>query len=222
MKTPAPEYHEAVVVGGGQAGLAAGYHLAQRGIDFVVLEASARVGNVWRERYETLLLYSPAKYNALPGLPFPLAGDAFPTGRQMADYLESYADHHRLPIETGVRADRLRASSEADSAGGYEIWAGDRRYGASQVIVATGAFQRAYVPEIAGRLDPGIRQLHSADYRGPHQLDDGPVLVVGLSHSGADIAHELAKAGHPTIVSGKSHGQCRFPSIAGARGSPGR
>ena len=201
--------HEAVVIGAGQAGLAAGYHLARRGIDFTVLEASRRVGDVWRERYDSLLLYSPARYNALPGLSFPLAGHAFPTGGQMADYLEAYADHHRLPVETGVRIDRVRASNEADD-GGYAIWAGDRRYEANQVIVATGAFQRPHVPELAGRLDPGIRQLHSADYRGPHQLADGPVLVVGLSHSGADIAYEVANAGHRTFVSGKAHGQLPF------------
>jgi putative flavoprotein involved in K+ transport len=202
--------HEAVVIGAGQAGLAAGYHLARRGIDFTVLEARRRVGDVWRERYDSLLLYSPARYNALPGLPFPLAGNAFPTGRQMADYLEAYADHHRLPVETGVRVDRLRASNVADGAGRYAITAGDRRYEANQVIVATGAFQRPHVPELSDRLDPGIRQLHSADYRGPHQLANGPVLVVGLSHSGADIAYELANAGHPTFVSGKAHGQLPF------------
>jgi putative flavoprotein involved in K+ transport len=203
-------HHEAVVIGAGQAGLAAAFHLARHGIDFTVFEASGRVGDVWRERYDSLLLYSPAEYNALPGLPFPLARRAFPTGRQMGDYLEAYADHHRLPVEAGVRVDRLRASTGADSAGGYEISAGDRRYEANQVIVATGAFQRPHVPELARRLDPAIRQLHSADYRGPHQLGDGPVLIVGLSHSGADIAHEVAKAGHRTFVSGAAHGQLPF------------
>ena len=118
-----------------------------------------------------------------------------PVGR-WRDYLESYADHHRLPIEPGVRVDRLRARSEAGGADGYTISAGDRRYEANQVIVATGAFQRPYVPDLASRLDPGIRQLHAADYRGPHQLAEGPVLVVGLSHSGADLAYEVANAGH--------------------------
>jgi putative flavoprotein involved in K+ transport len=210
MNAPSSNHHEAIVIGAGQAGLAAGYHLARRGIEFVILEASRRVGDVWRERYDSLLLYSPAKYNALPGLPFPLARRAFPTGRQMGDYLEAYADHHRLPVEAGVRVDRLRASTGADSAGGYEISAGDRRHEANQVIVATGAFQRPHVPELAKRLDPAIHQLHSADYRGPHQLGDGPVLIVGLSHSGADIAHELAEAGHRTFVSGAAHGQLPF------------
>ena len=210
MNTSSYNHHKAVVIGAGQAGLAAGYHLARRGIEFVILEASRRVGDVWRERYDSLLLYSPAEYDALPGLPFPLARRAFPTGRQMGDYLEAYADHHRLPVEAGVRVDRLRASTGAANAGGYEIWAGDRRHQANQVVVATGAFQRPHVPELAKRLDPAIRQLHSADYRGPHQLGDGPVLIVGLSHSGADIAHEVAEAGHRTFVSGAAHGQLPF------------
>jgi putative flavoprotein involved in K+ transport len=208
MHATASDRHQAVVIGAGQAGLAAGYELARRGIDFTILEASRRVGDAWRERYDSLLLYSPARYDALPGLRFPMAASAFPTGRQMADYLEAYADHHRLPVETGVRVDRLRASTAAN--GGFEIAAGDRRWQAEQVIVATGAFQRPHVPELARRLDPAIRQLHSADYRGPHQLAEGPVLVVGLSHSGADIAHEVARAGHRTVVSGVAHGQLPF------------
>ena len=170
MNTPTSDRHEVVVIGAGQAGLAAGYHLARRGIDFTILEASHRIGDVWRERYDSLLLYSPARYDALPGLSFPLLGHAFPTGRQMADYLDAYAYQHRLPIERGVRVDRLLATNEAGGADGYTISAGDRRYEANQVIVATGAFQRPHVPELASRLDPGIRQIHAAAYRGPHQL----------------------------------------------------
>ncbi len=199
-----------IVIGAGQTGLAAGYHLARRGIDFTILEGSARVGNVWRARYDSLRLYSPAKYDALPGLPFPLAGHAFPTGRQMGDYLEAYAAHHRLPVETNVRVEGMDSAVEFGQAGGYVVSAGERVYEAEQVIVATGAFQRPYVPDVGASLDPAIRQLHSADYRGPHQLADGPTLVVGLSHSGADIAHEVAAAGHPTFVSGRSHGQLPF------------
>jgi putative flavoprotein involved in K+ transport len=207
MNTETMERHQVVVIGGGQAGLAAGYHLAQRGIEFVILEASARVGDVWRDRYDSLLLYTPARYDALPGYPFPLARNAFPTGRQMADYLEAYVDHHRLPVHTSVRVDSLRAASDGN---GYVITAGARTYGADQVVVATGAFQRPHVPEFAEQLDPSIRQLHSADYRNPGQLADGPVLVVGVSHSGADLAHEIAAAGHRTILSGRDRGQLPF------------
>jgi putative flavoprotein involved in K+ transport len=208
MKAESVERHEVVVIGAGQAGLAAGYHLAQRGIEFVILEASARVGDVWRDRYDSLLLYSPARYNALPGHRFPLGRNVFPTGAQMGDYLEAYVAHHRLPVHTGVRIESLRA--DADAADGYLVTAGARTYRADQVIVATGAFQRPYVPEFAAQLDPRIRQLHSADYRNVGQLADGPVLVVGVSHSGADLAYEVAAAGHRTILSGRDHGQLPF------------
>ena len=205
MKTTAR--HDVVVIGGGLAGLAAGYHLAKRGIDFVILEASPRVGDVWRNRYDSLLLYTPAKYDALPGLPLPLPGHAFPTGRQMGDYLEAYAEHHQLPVRTGQHVDSLRP---AGGDAGFEVTAGAARYEADEVIVATGTFDRPYVPEFAADLDPRIRQIHSADYRSPAQLAEGPVLVVGVSHSGPDIAYEVANAGHPTILSGKDHGQLPF------------
>jgi putative flavoprotein involved in K+ transport len=207
---PAGNRHSVIVIGGGQTGLAAGYHLAKRGIDFVILEASRRVGDVWRGRYASLRLYSPARYDRLPGLPFPLPGHAFPTGQQMADYLETYARHHGLPVETGVRALDVRASDDDGRSGGYTVSAEGGSYEADQVIVATGAFQRPHVPDFAADLDPAIRQIHSADYRSPDQLAEGPVLVVGLSHSGADIAHEIARHGHRTFVSGKAHGQLPF------------
>lgn len=215
MRAENVERHEVVVIGAGQAGLAAGYHLAQRGIEFVILEAGARVGDVWRERYDSLLLYSPARYNGLPGHPFPLGRNVFPTGSQMGDYLEAYVARHGLPVRTAVRVDSLHAAPDASD--GYLISAGPRTYGANQVIVATGAFQRPHVPEFAGQLDPRIRQLHSADYRNPGQLADGPVLVVGVSHSGADLAYEVAAARHRTILSGTDHGQLPF-SVDSRRG----
>jgi putative flavoprotein involved in K+ transport len=215
MNARTVERHEVVVMGAGQAGLAAGYHLARCGIEFVILEASPRVGDVWRDRYDSLLLYSPARYDALPGHPFPLGRNVFPTGAQMGDYLEAYVAHHRLPVQTAIHVGSLRAASDAGD--GYLITAGARTYGADQVIVATGAFQRPHVPEFAAQLDPQIRQLHSADYRNPGQLADGPVLVVGVSHSGADLAYEVAAAGHRTILSGKDHGQLPF-SVDSRRG----
>lgn len=215
MTAKAIERHEVVVIGAGQAGLAAGYHLARRGIEFVILEASPRVGHVWRDRYDSLRLYSPAKGDALPGLRFPLPPNSFPTGAQMGDYLEAFAAHHGLPVQPAVRVDSLRAAS--DGSGGYLIGAGPRTFGADNVIVATGAFQRPHVPEFASKLDPNIRQLHSADYRNPGQLAEGPVLVVGVSHSGADLAYEVAAAGHRTILSGRAHGQLPF-SVDSRRG----
>jgi putative flavoprotein involved in K+ transport len=197
--------YETVIIGGGQSGLAAGHHLARRGVDFVLLEADDRIGTVWRSRWDSLRLYSPAKYDALPGMPFPGPGHAFPTARQMGDYLESYAEHDALPIRTGVTATRVRAAGD-----GYAVETSDGAIAARQVIVATGPFQHPFVPAVAGELDPAIRQIHSSDYRRPDQLADGPVLVVGLGHSGADLAHEAASAGHPTIVAGIAKGQLPF------------
>ncbi len=197
--------HETVIIGGGQSGLAAGHHLARRGVDFILLEAEDRIGNVWRSRWDSLRLYSPAKYDVLPGMRFPGPGHAFPTARQMGDYLESYAEHATLPIRSGVTATRVRADRDR-----YAVETSEGPIAARQVIVATGPFQHPYVPEVARELDPAIRQIHSADYRRPEQLADGAVLVVGLGHSGADLAHEAAVAGHRTIVAGTAKGQLPF------------
>lgn len=207
MNGTIPERHETVVIGAGQCGLAAAYYLAKRGIDFVVLEANDRVGDNWRSRYDSLRLYSPARYDGLPGMAFPLPRNAFPTGHQMADYLGSYAARFELPVRTGVAVDSLRPAEGVGD--GYVITAGDRTFEAAQVVIAAGYFRQPYVPDFAADLDPGIRQLHSSDYRKPSQLANGPVLVVGVSHSGADLAFEVAKT-HRTILSGKGHGQLPF------------
>ena len=195
---------DVIVIGAGQTGLAAGYHLARRGMDFVILEASARVGDSWRSRYDSLRLYSPARDDALPGLAFPAIGQRFPTGRQMGDYLEAYADHLGLPVHTSSRVDRLRPAGGGTA--GYEVLTGSRVIRAPAVIVASGPFQRPLTPAMAGELDPAIRQLHSGEYRNPSQLVDGPALVVGASHSGTDIAVELAGT-RRTYLSGRIHGQ---------------
>jgi len=201
-----PARYDVVIIGAGQSGLAAGRELARKKLRFVVLEANERVGDNWRARYDSLLLYTPARYNALPGLPLPMPGHAFPTGRQMADYLEAYAEHHAIPVRTGVAVDSLARRNDGD----FEIAAGSDRYVADHVIVATGPFQHPRVPDFAAGLDPAIRQIHSADYRDPSQLADGAVLVVGLSHSGADLAMEAVENGHRTFLSGKAHGQLPF------------
>lgn len=204
--------HGVVVIGGGQSGLAAGHHLARRGIDFVLLEASDRIGDLWRSRWDSLRLYSPAKDDTLPGMKFDMPGHRFPTAREMGDYLEAYADAQDLPIRTGVAVTRVRADGDH-----YAVETSDGTIAARQVIVATGGFQHPYVPDGAAELDPAIRQIHSVDYRRPDQLADGAVLVVGLSHSGADVAREAALAGHRTIVAGTAHGQLPF-SVDSRRG----
>jgi putative flavoprotein involved in K+ transport len=202
--TRPPEHFETVIVGGGQAGLAAGYHLTKRDRSCVILDANERIGDSWRKRWPSLRLYSPARYDGLPGMPFPAPPNTFPTGNEMADYLEAYAKRFHLPVRTGVTVDGLSMEGER-----YVITAGERRLEADHVIVATGVFKSPVIPSFAAELDPGIRQLHSNDYRSPAQLQEGAVLVVGAAHSGADIAFEVAGE-HPTLLSGRDTGQLPF------------
>ncbi len=196
----AAESFDTVIVGGGQAGLATGHHLKKRGRSFVILDASERVGDPWRKRWDSLRLYSPASYDGLPGLRFPAKRTSYPTTHEMADYLEAYAAHFELPVRSGTAVDTL---AQADR---YVLTAGDQTFEADNVVVATGVMQKPYVPSFAPRLDPRITQIHSNDYRNLSQLQDGAVLVVGASHSGSDIAYEAA-ASHHTILSGVDTGQ---------------
>ena len=205
--TEQPERVDTLIIGAGQTGLSAGYHLARRGMPFLILDADARVGDHWREQYDSLRLYSPAKFDGLPGMRFPTSSYHFPTGREMGDYLEAYAATFKLPVVSSTRVDRVQPADVPED--GYVVTAGDRRYEAAQVVVASGAFNRPYVPEFATQLDPSIRQLHSSQYRNPSQLREGPVLVVGVSHSGADIAFETART-QRTILAGHFHGELPF------------
>ena len=195
---------ETLVIGGGQAGLTVGYYLAQHGIPFLILDAHSRIGDAWRLRWDSLRLFTPARYDGLPGMRFPARGDAFPTKDQMADYLEDYAAHFNLPVRTGTKVDQL--SRQGDR---FVVKAGDRSFEAENVVVAMGSHQQARVPAFARELDPNIRQLHSFDYRNPAQLKDGGVLIVGVGNSGADIALEVART-HQTWLSGKESGHVPF------------
>jgi putative flavoprotein involved in K+ transport len=198
------EQVETVIIGGGQAGLAVGYHLARRGRRFVILDANQRIGDAWRHRWDSLRLFTPARYDGLPGWPFPAPGWSFPTKDELGDYLEAYAARFALPVRTGVRVDRL--SREGDR---YVVAAGTTRLVADQVVVAAGAYQRPRVPTFAAELDPGVVQLHSSQYRDPSRLREGGVLVVGAANSGAEIALEVART-HRTWLSGRHPGQVPF------------
>lgn len=195
------ERFETVIIGGGQAGLSIGYHLARRGRPFVILDEHQRVGDSWRTRWDSLRLFTPAFVDGLPGMPFPASAWSFPTKDEMADYLEAYAERFELPVRAGVRVDRLFRHN-----GRYVLSSGDRTYEADRVVVATGANRIPRVPPFASRLDPRIFQMHSAEYRNPSQLGEGRVLVVGVGNSGAEIALELSRT-HATWLAGKETGQ---------------
>lgn len=199
---------QTVVIGGGQAGLSAGYHLAKRGQSFVILDANDRIGDSWRLRWDSLRLFTPAKFNGLDGMPFPAAPNDFPTKNDMADYLETYAQRFRLPVRSGVRVERVSRRGDA-----YLVEAGDQRFQADHVVVAMSKYQQPWVPPFAGELDPRIVQLHSGEYRSPAQLQEGGVLIAGAGNSGAEIARELAGTRH-VWMSGRDVGQIPF-NIAG-------
>lgn len=188
---------DAVVIGAGQAGLAAGYHLARTKLRFEILEADPRVGEVWRRRWDSLRLFTPAQHDALPGLPFPAARNTFPGKEDFAAYLESYAARFSLPVRTGVRVTAVRRAGAGFAA---DTPAGTVR--ARNIIVATGANALPRLPDAAAGLDPAIRQLHSSQYRSPADIPDGDVLVVGAGTSGSEIARELS-ASHRVLLAGR-------------------
>ncbi len=193
---------DTVIIGAGQAGLATGYHLQRRGIPFVILDAATRIGDGWRRQWDSLKLYSPAYVDGLPGLPFPAPRWSFPGKDAVGDYLETYARTFDLPVRLETRVQALDATED-----GYVVTTDRGRFTCRNVVVCTGTFGRTpAVPEIAAELDPGVLQLHSSEYRRPGQVNDGPVLVVGASHSGTDIAFELAET-HPTILAGRDCGE---------------
>ena len=194
-------YVETVIVGGGQTGLTAGYYLAKRGRPFLILDANERVGDAWRNRWDSLRLFTPALFSRLPGKPLDMPNWSFPTKDELADYLESYAEHFELAVRNRVEVERI---SKAD--GRFVVTSGDESFEAENVIVATGAHNISKTPGFASELDPRIVQLHSSAYRNPSQLQEGDVLLVGAGNSGAELSIELSRS-HRVLLSGESSGE---------------
>ena len=195
---------DVVVVGSGQAGLAIAWYLAQQGVRLLVLEGSGELGRSWRCRWDSLTLFTPAQYDALPGMPFPAAADTYPTKEQAADYLAGYADTFRLPVRLNARVTSLSRVEV-----GFEVRTADETLLARQVVVATGPSQVPFIPSAASSLDSSVTQIHAADYRNPGALPDGPVLVVGGGNSGFQIAEELAASRPVDLCIGASYPMLR-------------
>jgi putative flavoprotein involved in K+ transport len=196
------ERFDTIVVGGGQAGLSAGYYLKKQGRPFVILDANERIGGSWRTRtWASLRLFTPARYDGLPGWPFPAPGWSYPTARETADYLEAYAERFDLPVRTATTVDRLAKDGDR-----YVLLCGEHRFEADNVVIATGFYGTPVVPDFASQLDPRIIQMHSSAYRDPSQLQSGDVLLVGAGNSGADIGMEVSHT-HRTWLSGRDKGQ---------------
>jgi len=204
MSSQKAERIHTIVIGAGQAGLSVGHALQARRVDVLILDANVRIGDAWRHRWDSLRLFTPAKFDGLAGLPFPADPNYFPTKDEMADYLESYARHFALPVRSSTRVTRLTRTGDTllvETTGGT--------YEAADVVVAMANYQSPVTPAFAGQLDPRIRQIQSAEYRNPAQLAEGDVLIVGAGNSGAEIALD-ARDGHRVWLAGRDTGQVPF------------
>ncbi|MGG3573991.1 NAD(P)/FAD-dependent oxidoreductase [Bacillus gobiensis] len=187
---------DVVVVGAGQAGLAMGYYLKQKNLSFVLLDANNKIGDSWRKRYESLVLFTNRNYSSLPGLKMSGDQEGYPSKNEMADYLEQYVSHFDLPVKTNTPVIKVEKKDDI-----FIITTNQGNIQSTQVIIASGAFQKPFIPAIVkknGETEPF--QIHSSSYDSPKQLNEGSVLVVGGGNSGAQIAVELAKEKSVTLA----------------------
>jgi putative flavoprotein involved in K+ transport len=180
-------HYDVVVIGAGQAGLAMGYYLQQQRRHFLILERASSVGAAWHDRWESLTLFTPRRYDSLPGLAFPGDPEGYPSRDEVISYLERYAMELRLPIELSSEVRKLTARERS-----FLLEVDGRTVTADEVVVATGPFQAPFVPAIAAGLDPKVVQMHSTAYRAPGDVPSGAVLVVGGGNTGFQIAKELS------------------------------
>lgn len=198
------QFFETIIIGGGQAGLSVGYGLAKKGKSFIILDANKRIGDAWRNRWDSLRLFTPAYMNRLDGMSIPGRQHVIVSKDEMADYLEAYAKQFKLPIQSGVIVDRLYKQGNH-----FIVSSGDKVFEASNVVVAMTNFQHKRIPDFAKDINPSIVQLHTLDYKNASQLKKGKVLVVGAGNSGAEIALDVVKE-HQTILSGNEVGHVPF------------
>ena len=195
------EHFETVIIGGGQAGLSVARHLARQNRSSVILDANERIGDSWRTRWDSLRVFTPAKYNGLPGMRFPAPSLSFPTKDEVGDYLCAYAAKFNLQVRNGVSVEAVTRS-----ASGFAVVSNAGTYEADNVVVATGAHHAPKTPGFASHLDSQITQMHSSAYKNPTQLREGAVLVVGAGNSGAEISFDLSST-HRVWLSGNPPGQ---------------
>jgi putative flavoprotein involved in K+ transport len=191
-------HYDTVVIGAGQAGLSAGYHLARRGRSFVILDGADRVGGSWLNRWDSLRLFTPSIRDGLPEAPF--EGYRFPTKDEMVEHLEEYVERFDLPVRLGARVDGLFREDD-----GFLVTAGTESFRADNVVLATGYHREPRIPAFASELSTDIVQLHSAHYRNPEQLNPGDVLIVGAGNSGAEIGVDVGPT-HRVLLAGRNVG----------------
>ncbi len=190
------QHLDVAVIGGGQAGLAIGYFLRQHGYGLVILERASEVAPAWRERWDSLTLFTSRRYSALPGLPFPGDPDGYPTRDEVIGYLEHYAETFELPVELKSEVKKLERSED----GRFRLELDRRTITADQVVVAAGPFQTPYVPKLVEKLAGDVFQTHAVGYRRPDEVPQGTVIVVGGGNTGFQIAKELS-ATHKVVLS---------------------
>ena len=201
-----PEHYEVVVIGAGQAGLAMGYFLSRQACRFLIVDRAGSVGSAWRERWDSLTLFTSRRYDSLPGFDFPGDASGYPTKDEVIDYLEEYARRFELPVRVDTHVRRLATAGS----GGYVVETDRGAIGADQVVVATGPFQQPFVPDVATRLAPEVWQAHSVQYRRPSEIPPGTILVVGGGNTGFQIAEELSST-HDRVVLAVGSRQMTLP-----------